>query len=101
MTHQGVQHEVRLSNPRPRAVLVELLEDCYQVRIAVLNNAGAHLEFRRYRVELWDEDADYAEFFVDSLEFRTRANTASNQKSPCVSTDLSRLPQAASAALVT
>ncbi|WP_149499990.1 hypothetical protein [Roseiconus lacunae] len=63
--HGDTIYELRCADPRPVTAVVAALDDCYQFRIM---DIGGQLEFGRYRVEVWDEDNDFAEFTVDSFE---------------------------------
>ncbi|MEP3480269.1 MAG: hypothetical protein ABJZ55_13545 [Fuerstiella sp.] len=64
-THDDVVYEFRLENPQPLSAVTAALDDCYQFRVVDLD---PQLDFGRYKIEIWDEDNDYAEFIVDSYE---------------------------------
>ncbi len=66
LTNGDVVYEFRLENPRPLANVAAAMDDCYQFRVVDLDT---QLDFGRYKIEIWDEDNDYAEFTVDSYEF--------------------------------
>ena len=65
LTSGDVVYEFRLENPRPLAEVTAAMEDCYQFRVVDLN---AQLDSGRYKIEIWDEDNEYANFNVDSYE---------------------------------
>ena len=48
------------------------MDDCYQFRVVDLDT---QLDFGRYRIEIWDEDTEYAQFTVDAYEL-TPVDTA-------------------------
>lgn len=64
-TNQDVVYELRCQNPQPLSEVVGALDGCFQFRVIDLNH---HLEFGRYKLEIWDEDNSFAEFTVDSFE---------------------------------
>lgn len=58
--------QLTLVNPRPLAPLCENLDDCCEIRIVDVNHdEKGHLEFGRFRVELWDEDNSIGELVCD------------------------------------
>ena len=65
LTSGDVVYEFRLENPQPLANVTRAMDECYQFRVVDLD---AQLDFGRYKIEIWDEDNDYAEFTVDSYE---------------------------------
>ena len=67
-----VVYEFRLDNPRPLADVTAAMDDCYQFRVVDLDT---QLDFGRYRIEIWDEDTEYAQFTVDAYEL-TPVDTA-------------------------
>jgi len=64
-TNQDVVYELRCQNPLPLSEVVAALTGCYQFRVVDLKG---HLEFGRYKIEIWSEDNSFAEFTVDSFE---------------------------------
>ena len=67
LTDAGVESLViaDLENPQPLANVTRAMDECYQFRVVDLD---AQLDFGRYKIEIWDDDNDYAEFTVDSYE---------------------------------
>ena len=60
-----VVYEFRLDNPQPLSAVTAALDECYQFRVVDIDG---QLEFGRYKIEIWGEDTDYAEFTVDAYE---------------------------------
>lgn len=60
---------LQLDNPVPLTKLLAVFEECYGFRIYDRNvEEGNHLEFGRYRIEVWCEDGPMAECTADRAE---------------------------------